>query len=189
VHRANVDDRCGIDGKRHVGQSAWQPGLAVFPCQEHTNRNRQHSGKRGESRPAEQEAVQRPAEWDRYDDSTMCTLCGACTRSCPRVWTNLHWVGLASNSKRSSLHRRRSHRDTAERLRILSDYDGLWPRKTIFKCTEACPRGIPVTDTIEQVKRVIVFRTNEAPCYARALAGAGCSTILGPEGPCLQPWG
>jgi len=33
----------------------------------------------------------------------------------------------------------------------------VWRCRTIFNCTEACPRGIQVTNAIEQVKRRILF--------------------------------
>jgi succinate dehydrogenase / fumarate reductase iron-sulfur subunit len=33
----------------------------------------------------------------------------------------------------------------------------VWRCRTIFNCADACPRGIPVTDLIEQVKRAIVY--------------------------------
>ena len=111
--------------------------------------------------PPRTERLQTPEERARYDESTKCILCGACTGSCPQVWANPRWVGPASivNAHRFIFDSR--DEGAAERLRILSDYDGVWPCKTIFNCTECCPRGIPVTDTIEQVKRAILYGTNE----------------------------
>jgi succinate dehydrogenase / fumarate reductase iron-sulfur subunit len=111
--------------------------------------------------PPRTERLQSPEERARYDESTKCILCGACTGSCPQVWANPRWVGPASivNAHRFIFDSR--DEGAAERLRILSDYDGVWPCKTIFNCTECCPRGIPVTDTIEQVKRAILYGTNE----------------------------
>ena len=107
------------------------------------------------------ERLQSPEERARYDESTKCILCGACTGSCPQVWANPRWVGPASivNAHRFIFDSR--DEGAAERLRILSDNNGAWPCKTIFNCTECCPRGIPVTDTIEQVKRAILYGTNE----------------------------
>ncbi len=48
-------------------------------------------------------------------------------------------------------------RELRERLQILGRKDGVWRCRTIFNCSDACPRGIPVTDLIEQVKRAIVY--------------------------------
>jgi succinate dehydrogenase / fumarate reductase, iron-sulfur subunit len=32
----------------------------------------------------------------------------------------------------------------------------------VFNCTECCPRGIPVTDLIEQVKRAVLYGGTES---------------------------
>src|SRR4029077_5571016 len=52
-------------------------------------------------------------------------------------------------------------RGAPERLQILGDRNGVWRCRTIFNCTEACPRGIHVTEAIEEVKRAIVYNSNE----------------------------
>ena len=44
-----------------------------------------------------------------------------------------------------------------ERLKILSERTGVFRCKTTFNCTEACPRGIHVTQAIQEVKRSILF--------------------------------
>jgi succinate dehydrogenase / fumarate reductase, iron-sulfur subunit len=103
------------------------------------------------------ERLQSPAERERYDDTTKCILCGACTGSCPSVWANREWVGPASivNAHRFIFDSR--DRGGAERLDILSDRTGVWRCRTIFNCTDACPRGIHVTEAIEDVKRAIMY--------------------------------
>ena len=107
------------------------------------------------------ERLQSPDERERYDDTTKCILCGACTGSCPSVWANEEWVGPASivNAHRFIFDSR--DRGGAERLNILSDRTGVWRCRTIFNCTEACPRGIRVTDAIEEVKRAILYNSTE----------------------------
>jgi succinate dehydrogenase / fumarate reductase, iron-sulfur subunit len=103
------------------------------------------------------ERLQLPDERERYDDTTKCILCGACTGSCPSVWANREWVGPASivNAHRFIFDSR--DRGGAERLAILSDRTGVWRCRTIFNCTDACPRGIHVTEAIEDVKRAIMY--------------------------------
>jgi succinate dehydrogenase / fumarate reductase iron-sulfur subunit len=107
------------------------------------------------------ERLQSPEQRDRYDEGTKCILCGACTGSCPSIWGNPDWLGPASivNAHRFIFDSR--DQAAAERLQILSRRDGVWRCRTIFNCTDACPRDIPVTDLIQQVKRAIVYNGTE----------------------------
>lgn len=111
-------------------------------------------------------AAERPQSAEqraRYDEGTKCILCGACTGSCPSVWANREWVGPASivNAHRFIFDSR--DRGAGERLQILSDKTGVWRCRTIFNCAEVCPRGIPVTDLIEEVKRAIAYGGPDIP--------------------------
>jgi succinate dehydrogenase / fumarate reductase iron-sulfur subunit len=44
-----------------------------------------------------------------------------------------------------------------DRLGVLSEKTGVFRCRTIFNCTEACPRGIEVTKAIAEVKRAVLF--------------------------------
>jgi succinate dehydrogenase / fumarate reductase iron-sulfur subunit len=101
--------------------------------------------------PDGKERRQSPEDRDRFDDTTKCILCAACTTSCPVYWTNPDYVGPASivNAHRFIF----DSRDTAgaERLQIMADADGVWRCRTVFNCVEACPRGIKITRAILEV--------------------------------------
>ena len=43
-----------------------------------------------------------------------------------------------------------------ERLELLNDREGVWRCRTIFNCTEACPREIRITKAIGEVKKAIL---------------------------------
>jgi succinate dehydrogenase / fumarate reductase iron-sulfur subunit len=104
----------------------------------------------------EREQLQSAAERARFDDTTKCILCAACTTSCPIFWSNESYVGPAAivNAHRFIFD---SRDDAAEeRLRILDHRSGVWACRTAFNCTDACPRGIKVTQAIEEVKRSLV---------------------------------
>ncbi|MGH2557434.1 MAG: succinate dehydrogenase iron-sulfur subunit [Thermomicrobiales bacterium] len=107
--------------------------------------------------PSAGERLQSPEERARYDDTTKCILCAACTTACPITWTNENWVGPAAivNAHRFIFDSR--DEGANERLRILNQRSGVWRCRTIFNCTDACPRGIEVTRAIEEVKRALVF--------------------------------
>jgi len=41
------------------------------------------------------------------------------------------------------------------RLKVLNEQMGVWRCRTAFNCTEACPREIPVTQLIGEVKKAL----------------------------------
>ena len=103
------------------------------------------------------ERLQSPEERERYDDTTKCILCAACTTSCPIFWGDQGYVGPAAivNAHRFIFDSR--DRGARERLEILGQKTGVFRCRTTFNCTEACPRGIKVTKAIQEVKRAILF--------------------------------
>lgn len=44
----------------------------------------------------------------------------------------------------------------------LNDREGVWRCRTIFNCTEACPREIKITRAIGEVKKAILYGTARA---------------------------
>ncbi len=101
------------------------------------------------------ERLQSPEQRERFDDTTKCILCAACTTSCPSFWSNGQYVGPAAivNAHRFIFDSR--DQAAAERLEILNEQFGVWRCRTAFNCTEACPREIKITQAIAEVKRAI----------------------------------
>jgi succinate dehydrogenase / fumarate reductase iron-sulfur subunit len=93
-----------------------------------------------------------------FDDTTKCILCACCTTSCPSFWAKSDYVGPAAivQAHRFIFDSRDQAAD--ERLDILSDPDGVWRCRTIYNCTDACPRGIKVTQAIGEVKKAMLYR-------------------------------
>jgi succinate dehydrogenase / fumarate reductase, iron-sulfur subunit len=106
----------------------------------------------------EKERSQSPDERQRYDDTTKCILCAACTTSCPSFWANQDYIGPAAivNAHRFIFDTR--DEGAEERLEILNASEGVWRCRTIFNCVEACPRGINVTRAIGQIKQLLLER-------------------------------
>ncbi|HEY0559865.1 MAG: succinate dehydrogenase and fumarate reductase iron-sulfur protein [Mycobacterium sp.] len=104
------------------------------------------------------ERLQSAEERARFDDTTKCILCAACTTSCPVYWQDGSFFGPASivNAHRFIFDSRDAGGE--ERLEILNDKEGVWRCRTTFNCTEACPRGIKITKAIQEVKRALIFR-------------------------------
>ncbi len=101
------------------------------------------------------ERLQSPEERERFDDTTKCILCAACTTSCPSFWANGKYVGPAAivNAHRFIYDSR--DQGAAERLARLNEQYGVWRCRTAFNCTEACPREIHITRAIAEVKQAI----------------------------------
>ena len=101
------------------------------------------------------ERLQSPGERERFDETTKCILCAACTTSCPSFWADGSYVGPAAivNAHRFIFDSR--DRAAAERLNVLNQQFGVWRCRTVFNCTEACPRDINITQAIAEVKKAL----------------------------------
>jgi succinate dehydrogenase / fumarate reductase iron-sulfur subunit len=105
--------------------------------------------------PPERERLQDPLDREIYDEGTKCILCAACTSSCPSFWANETYVGPAAVVQAHRFIFDNRDRAGKERLAVLSEENGVWRCRTVFNCTNACPRDIPVTKLIAEVKREI----------------------------------
>jgi len=102
------------------------------------------------------ERIQSQSDRARFDDTTKCILCAACTTSCPVFWNDGQYFGPAAivNAHRFIFDSR--DEGAAQRLEVLNDKEGVWRCRTTFNCTEACPRGIQVTKAIAEVKHALL---------------------------------
>lgn len=101
------------------------------------------------------ERLQSQEERARYDDTTKCILCAACTSACPSFWADGEYYGPAAIVQGHRFLFDSRDRAQADRLKILGDQMGVWRCRTAFSCTSACPRGIQVTRAIGEVKRAV----------------------------------
>ena len=104
----------------------------------------------------EKERLQSAEQHSKFEDTTKCILCAACTTSCPVFWTDGQYFGPAAivNAHRFIFD---SRDEAAEvRIDILNDKVGVWRCRTTFNCTDACPRGIQVTQAIADVKQAVL---------------------------------
>jgi len=101
------------------------------------------------------ERRQSQADRARFDDTTKCILCAACTTSCPSYWANEEYIGPAAIVQAHRFIFDSRDRGAEERLEVVGDSFGVWRCRTIFNCTSACPREIEVTKAIAEVKTVL----------------------------------
>lgn len=107
--------------------------------------------------PAGRERLQSPEDRELIDDTSKCIMCAACTTACPITWTNPDFVGPAAIVQAHRFIYDSRDQGADLRLDVLNDKSGVWRCRTIFNCTDACPRGIKITRAIEQVKRTLLF--------------------------------
>jgi succinate dehydrogenase / fumarate reductase iron-sulfur subunit len=98
------------------------------------------------------ERLQSPEQRARFDDTTKCILCAACTTSCPSFWGSDDYLGPAALVAAHRFVFDSRDEGAAERLHIVSETSGLARCHTIFNCTMACPRDIQITKAIGELK-------------------------------------
>jgi succinate dehydrogenase / fumarate reductase iron-sulfur subunit len=102
------------------------------------------------------ERLQSPDQRARFDESTKCILCAACTTSCPSFWASDEYYGPAALVTAHRFIFDSRDEGASERLHILSETDGVVRCHTVYNCTDACPRDIKVTKTIGELKLAMV---------------------------------
>jgi succinate dehydrogenase / fumarate reductase iron-sulfur subunit len=105
----------------------------------------------------EQERKQSPEEQARLEESVRCILCACCTSSCPvnQKKETEKYVGPAALVRAFRYLFDSRDEGSGERIAFLDRPEGAWGCQTLWKCTEVCPKKIPVTKQIGQIKRRI----------------------------------
>ncbi len=107
--------------------------------------------------PPDGEWRQSPEKQTLVEAAIRCILCACCTASCPinQKEETKGYVGPAALVR--AFRYLFDSRDEAseERIVLLDHKGGAWGCQTLWKCTEVCPKKIPVTKQIGQIKRRI----------------------------------
>jgi succinate dehydrogenase / fumarate reductase iron-sulfur subunit len=90
--------------------------------------------------------------------STRCIWCGACMSSCNIAAGDNEYLGPAAINKayRFAMDEREGGDWKEHRLNIIEQEHGVWRCQTQFSCTEVCPKDIPLTEHIQELKREAV---------------------------------
>jgi succinate dehydrogenase / fumarate reductase iron-sulfur subunit len=108
-----------------------------------------------DEKPPEKERLQDAENQKLFEPALRCILCASCTAACPINRANGKYLGPAALLR--AFRYIADSRDTARRTRLaqLDNQDGAWGCKTMWWCTDTCPKGIPITKSIGQIKRFI----------------------------------
>jgi succinate dehydrogenase iron-sulfur subunit len=105
--------------------------------------------------PPEGERLQDPADQETIEPALRCILCASCTAACPINRADPEYLGPAALLR--AFRYLYDTRDSAgaERMAGLDRESGVWGCKTMRWCTDVCPKGIPVTKCLTQIKTAI----------------------------------
>ena len=95
---------------------------------------------------------------EKIKTSTRCIWCGACMSSCNIAAGDNEYLGPAAINKayRFAMDEREGENMKQKRLEIIEQEHGVWRCQTQFSCTEVCPKDIPLTEHIQELKREAV---------------------------------
>ncbi|ELZ24967.1 succinate dehydrogenase and fumarate reductase iron-sulfur protein [Halosimplex carlsbadense 2-9-1] len=105
-----------------------------------------------------EEQRQTPENREKVKMSTRCIWCGACMSSCNIAAGDNEYLGPAAINKayRFAMDEREGEIQKEDRLEIIEQEHGVWRCQTQFSCTEVCPKDIPLTEHIQELKREAV---------------------------------
>lgn len=89
---------------------------------------------------------------------TRCIWCASCMSSCNIAADDDSYLGPAAISMayRFAMDDREGEDMKEHRLRIIEQEHGVWRCQTQFSCTNVCPKDIPLTEHIQELKREAV---------------------------------
>ncbi|GAA0230220.1 succinate dehydrogenase/fumarate reductase iron-sulfur subunit [Haladaptatus pallidirubidus] len=105
-----------------------------------------------------QEQHQTRENREKVKMSTRCIWCGACMSSCNIAAGDNEYLGPAALNKafRFAMDEREGEDMREHRFSILDQEHGVWRCQTQFSCTNVCPKDIPLTEHIQELKRSAV---------------------------------
>lgn len=111
-----------------------------------------------EETPEGEEQRQSRENHEKVKMSTRCIWCGACMSSCNIAAGDNEYLGPAALNKayRFAMDEREGEDMKQHRLQIIEQEHGVWRCQTQFSCTNVCPKDIPLTEHIQELKREAV---------------------------------
>ncbi|KPN32227.1 succinate dehydrogenase iron-sulfur subunit [Halolamina pelagica] len=105
-----------------------------------------------------EEQFQTPENREEIKMSTRCIWCGACMSSCNIAADDNAYLGPAAINKayRFAMDEREGENMKEHRMELIEQENGVWRCQTQFSCTNVCPKDIPLTEHIQELKREAV---------------------------------
>jgi succinate dehydrogenase / fumarate reductase iron-sulfur subunit len=104
---------------------------------------------------SDKEFIQQAEIQEFIEPALRCILCASCTAACPINRARPDYSGPAALLRAFRYIFDSRDSITAERLENIDTEDGVWGCKTMWGCTEVCPKEIPITQCLGQIKRAV----------------------------------
>ncbi len=103
------------------------------------------------------ELIQKPEELQVYYDFSLCIKCGACFSVCPAAATREDYLGPAAIM--AALRFCEDSRDQGkyERLRAVSEDNGVWRCHFAAECSEVCPKNLDPAKAVQKMRMSSAF--------------------------------
>jgi len=108
----------------------------------------------GKKKPGK-EFIQQAENQEFIEPALRCILCAACTAACPMNRARPDYLGPAALLRAFRYIFDSRDNRTRQRLQKIDAEEGIWGCKTIWWCTEVCPKEIPITQCLGQIKRAV----------------------------------
>ncbi len=105
--------------------------------------------------PPERERLQSQEDHKKLEEVIRCILCACCTGACPVMSENPDYVGPAALVWAYRYLYDTRDGEFMSRIEKLNEPDSVWPCANYFECTRVCPKSIPITKSINFMKREI----------------------------------
>ena len=102
--------------------------------------------------PPDTETRQTPKERDRIEQFINCMLCASCTSACPVHQINPDYLGPAALGARARFENDSRDQRTGDGVKDVSDDNGIWGCRSIFRCIDVCPREVRPVDGIATLR-------------------------------------
>lgn len=97
-----------------------------------------------------------PEHFEILSKASDCIFCQICYAACPIVGLDDNFIGPQALIKGYRFEADPRDEGSRERMPVLGNVEGVWRCRTVFNCTEACPKGIPITRGIQVLKHGLV---------------------------------
>jgi fumarate reductase iron-sulfur subunit len=101
---------------------------------------------------SEGEYLQTPEELDEYKPFSMCINCMLCYSACPIYGLDPHFIGPAAIALAQRYNLDSRDEGAPQRMRILSEHDGIWGCTFVGECTKVCPKHVDPAGAIQRYK-------------------------------------